>query len=118
MDIRQGPHQVAQKSSNTGWPRKDSRRTVLPERSFSSKFGAATTSLRRLLEQAATNRMASPRDARARPGRGLANQERIQALLNLGFGVHADQLINDFSAFEEEECRDGGDTVARGHLRV
>ena len=39
-DIKQGPHQVAQKSSITGWPRNCARETLLPERSLSSKPGA------------------------------------------------------------------------------
>src|SRR5439155_19886808 len=95
MDIRQGPHQVAQKSKSTGWPRKDSRRTAFPERSLSSKFGAAMTSPRRPLEQAAKRRRISPKS--------LGDQQRIQTLLDFRFGVHADELIDDFAAFEEEE---------------
>src|SRR5690348_271437 len=40
MESWQGPHQVAQKSKSTGWPKNELRLTVLPERSLSSKLGA------------------------------------------------------------------------------
>jgi len=118
MDIRQGPHQVAQKSSRTGWPRKESSRTALPERSLSSKFGAGTISCCRLEEHDANNPIANPTKRRARPKGCLANEERIQPLLDLGLGVHAHKLVYDFAAFEEQKGRNGGDAETGSHLCI
>src|SRR5258706_7064334 len=111
MDIRQGPHQVAQKSKRMGCPRKDSKRTVLPERSLSSKLGAAMTSLRRLLEQAVSTTTVSP-------SANLADQERIQSLFDFRLGVNAYQLVNDFSAFKEKETRNSGNPASSGYLCI
>jgi len=111
---------VAQKSSSTGCPWRDSRRTTLPERSLSSKLGAAATSPRLWLEQAVNNATVSASDSGVIPRRweGLADEQGIQALLDFRLGVDADQLIYDFPAFEEEQARDRRDPVASGDLRI
>src|SRR5262245_15040950 len=120
IDIRQGPHQVAQKSNSTGRPRKDSKPTIFPDRSLSSKFGAATTSLCLPLEQATRRPNAKPTAMGMREkGRGwLADQNRIQTLLDFGLRMDANELIDYLAPFEKQQGRDGGNLVAGGHLGV
>jgi len=95
--MRQGPHHVAQKSIKTWWPLKESRRTVFPERSLSSKLGAATTWLRRPLQAEISPIVA----ATAKTDLALPDQQRIQALLDFRFWMDADKLVNHFSILKE-----------------
>lgn len=96
IDILHGPHQVAQKSSNTVLPLSPSRLTILPVISLSSKLGAETICDCRFVHAVAIK---APMQAVAR--RPRLSQECIQALFDDRFLVNAHELILDFPIFEK-----------------